>query len=71
MRTAKASVSEAELRRYEAYRVKYSTSSIAPSASFGSASSAAANPSTAAAAAEAAAAFDENAGADDDDDLYS
>ena len=71
METAKASVSEAELRRYEAYRVKYSTSSIAPSASFGSASSAAAaNPSTAAAADAAAAAFDENAGADDDD-LYS
>ncbi|OBA25351.1 hypothetical protein HANVADRAFT_53974, partial [Hanseniaspora valbyensis NRRL Y-1626] len=64
MKTAKASVSEAELRRYEAYRVKYSTSSIAPSSNFGTAAASSATASS------GTAAFNEEAGADEDDDLY-
>lgn len=70
MKTAKASVSEAELRRYEAYRVKYSTSSIAPSSNFGAAAAPSAT-APSAAAASGTAAFNEEAGADEDDDLYS
>ncbi|KAL6940434.1 AAA ATPase cdc48 [Hanseniaspora vineae] len=81
MKTAKASVSEAELRRYEAYRMKYSASSIVSSSAAAVASEALNfnNSSNANAGGNSGNANNNNAtgggaafGADDeDDDLYS